>query len=349
MKKLRNKFFWSKIFLAGGILLGCLSFADNTTVSADVLNKGQGVVVYLDAGHDAVHCGARGNGILEEVANLKIAQSCKKELQKYEGVTVYLGREADGSCPYEGSSSGEDLYLRVKDAADCETDLYVSLHLNWGRRGLHGAEVYYPNKNYNKQVSAVGEEVSASILSKLGKNGIKKRGTFTRDFGYRTKYPDGSRADYYAVIRNSKLMGFTGIIVEHAYVSSASDAKKFLSSDAKLSALGVCDAQAIAEYYGLQLKRPDAVALSRVWQEDSGNVLLYWEEYPDTDYYLVYRRTADSLEWEPMCSTTELIYIDADVVPGQTYYYTVQAHSVTSDTLSGFNETGFGITTGIVE
>ena len=44
-------------------------------------------------------------------------------------------------------------------------------------------------------------------------------------------YPDGSRADYYSVIRNSKYNGVPGIIVEHAYLSDAGDTHVFLSND----------------------------------------------------------------------------------------------------------------------
>ena len=62
-------------------------------------------------------------------------------------------------------------------------------------------------------------------------------------------YPDGSKADYYSVIRNSKLAGFPGIIVEHAFLSNASDVTAFLSSEEKLKNLGVADAKGIINYF----------------------------------------------------------------------------------------------------
>ena len=63
-----------------------------------------------------------------------------------------------------------------------------------------------------------------------------------------SKYPDGSVQDYYYVIQQSKRNGFPGIIVEHAFLSNASDYQKYLSSDEKLKALGEADARGILEY-----------------------------------------------------------------------------------------------------
>lgn len=56
--------------------------------------------------------------------------------------------------------------------------------------------------------------------------GIYRNGLYTRDSDGEEDddtnwYPDGSRADYYSVIRNSKYNGVPGIIVEHAYLSDA--------------------------------------------------------------------------------------------------------------------------------
>lgn len=64
-------------------------------------------------------------------------------------------------------------------------------------------------------------------------------------------YPDGSVTDYYSVNHNSKLLGFPGIIVEHAYLTNASDIRYFLGNENGLRQLGVADATGIANYYGL--------------------------------------------------------------------------------------------------
>ena len=65
-----------------------------------------------------------------------------------------------------------------------------------------------------------------------------------------TTYPDRSKADYYSIIRNAKIKGFPGIIVEHAFLSNSKDVS-FLSSDANLKRVGVADATGIAQYFGL--------------------------------------------------------------------------------------------------
>lgn len=206
------------------------------------------IVVVLDPGHGGSDNGAYGNGVVEKTANLKIAQYCKAQLEKYSGVRVYMTRESD---VYVG------LEERVTYAASVGADLFVSLHNNAAGSAATGSEVYYPNANYNPAVSNVGAGVSQAILNALTSLGLADRGIRTRDYspagGASTTdyYPDGSVSDYYSVIRNSKLHGFPGIIVEHAFVSNYSDAVNYLTSESSLAALGIADADAIASYFGL--------------------------------------------------------------------------------------------------
>ena len=63
------------------------------------------VVVVLDPGHDTVHHGCSYNGFEEGYANLAIAMFCKQELERYNGVTVYLTRTTL-DCPYGADPSG---------------------------------------------------------------------------------------------------------------------------------------------------------------------------------------------------------------------------------------------------
>lgn len=50
------------------------------------------LVVVLDAGHGGYDTGATGNGLQEKQLTYKIAQYCKAELEKYNGVSVYMTR-----------------------------------------------------------------------------------------------------------------------------------------------------------------------------------------------------------------------------------------------------------------
>lgn len=228
------------------------------------------MVIVLDPGHDETHRGAQRNGYDEATLNLKIAQYCKAELEKYNGVTVYMTRTSM-ACPHPGTSSTADNAARVNYAASVGADVYVSIHLNSGASGAHGAEVYYPNSNYNAAIGAEGAGLAQSIENNLVALGIKNNGIKIRNSGDNTTYPDGSLSDYYGVIRRSKLNGFPGIIIEHAFLSSASDCANFLSSEAKLKALGVADAKGIASYYGLDSNSYDAVFQAKY----------YFRNYPD--------------------------------------------------------------------
>lgn len=207
-------------------------------------------VVMLDPGHDATHCGANKNGLREEVLTLKIAQYCKAELEQYKHVKVYMTRES-AACPLPGSTSVADNLNRVATAANVGADIYVSIHLNSAGTGTaKGAEVFYPNSNYRPGIGSAGANLATQIQRQLVALGLNNRGISIRNSGDGSRYPDGSLADYYAVIKHSKNAGFPGVIVEHAYVSNASDAA-FLKSESNLQALGIADATGIAEYLGL--------------------------------------------------------------------------------------------------
>lgn len=216
------------------------------TVAADT-STGNYVVV-LDPGHDSTHTGASANGLREEVLNLKIAQYCKAELEKYAGVTVYMTRNSS-ACP-NGGTKTEDNERRVAYAKSVGANLYVSIHLNSGEASASGAEVYYPNSNYNSTIGSKGANLATLIERQLVALGLYNRGIKVRNSGDNTRYSDGSLADYYGVIRLSKISGFPAVIVEHAFVTNTSDAN-YLKSEDNLKKLGVADAQGIAQYLGV--------------------------------------------------------------------------------------------------
>ncbi|MBR1781538.1 MAG: N-acetylmuramoyl-L-alanine amidase [Oscillospiraceae bacterium] len=223
------------------------------------------VVVVLDPGHDNVHGGATstigGVTYREEQLTLKIALYCRDELQKYAGVRVYMTRTT-ADCPHPGTTSGNDNLARVHDAAALGADYYVSIHLNSATASAKGVEIYYPNANYatlasgneavdeDENVSADGKALSQAILNQLVKLGLSNRGVKVNTAS--ATYPDGSKNDAYQVIRESKLYGFPGIIVEHCFITNPTEVGKFLSTDAQLRTLGEADALGIATYLGLK-------------------------------------------------------------------------------------------------
>ena len=224
------------------------------------------LVIVLDPGHDDTHAGAGGNGLREEDIVLKIALYLRDELNKYKNVKVYLTREAE-SCPFpetcginEGSKRCNE--ARVAFAQSVDADIYIALHLNsYSSSSANGALVFVPNNNYVPDIGTIGQNLGKSIVGKLGELGLAVDGEGIRAVGSQadTKpeeyyYPDGSVADYYRVIRYAKKALIPAIIVEHAFISNASDATNFLSSDEKLMALAIKDAEGIAAYYGMTLQ-----------------------------------------------------------------------------------------------
>lgn len=209
------------------------------------------LTVVLDAGHDSTHHGASRSGLKEEELTLKIAQYCKAELEQYQGVDVYLTRSSN-ACPNPGTTSTMDNYYRMVWASNMGADVYISLHLNVSESAAtSGVEVYAQNSGYRPDLSAESYSLSQNIANVLQWIGLSNAGVKTRNSDDGTKYPDGSATDYYSVNHNSKLLGFPGIIVEHAYLTNASDIRYFLGNENGLRQLGVADATGIANYYGL--------------------------------------------------------------------------------------------------
>ncbi len=214
-------------------------------------------VVVLDPGHGndgdpGAVCTWNGVTYTERDINLKIALYCKEKLETYDGVIVYMTRTDNSGGLQLAAEEGQELGEIVQFAKDKGADILVSIHNNSSSdSSINGAEVYYPNTNYNSVISATGQGVAEEILKKLEALGLYNRGAFVRYTENNTLYPDGSFADYYGIIRQSKLAGFPGIIIEHAFLSNSSDAVNYLGSDEKLKQLGYADAEAIAEYFKL--------------------------------------------------------------------------------------------------
>ena len=240
----------------------------------NVYKAGSGLVVVIDAGHGGYDGGAEStfNGVTysEKYMNLKIAQACRDELQKYYGVTVYMTRD-------------DDTFVKLEDrtayAKSVGADVFVSIHNNSSESGAaNGATVFYPNSNYNAAIGSTGEGLAQSILNNLTQFGLKNNGVQIRNSESGDTYADGSLCDYYSVIRGSKKRGFPGLIVEHAFLSNQSDAEKYLNSDAKLTALGVADAKGIAAYYGL------SVGTGQLERQENGDWYMMHNGQIDTNY-----------------------------------------------------------------
>ncbi len=276
------------------------------------------LVVVLDAGHGGSDPGAVANGIVEKTVNLKIAQYCKAELEEYSGVMVYMTRNDDTYL---------SLAARAQVAIDKRADVFVSLHNNSNTSSVpHGANVYYPNANYNASCGATGQALANTILSKLTELGLANGGIHIRNSENGTKYPDGSAADYYGVIKRCKENGIPALIVEHAFISNASDAQNYLSTDAQLKKLGVADATGIAEYYGLK----KGLGFNSIQSKSGTTMDLTWTPVVGVTGYCIYRSLASGDGFEEVARITSAAttsWRDTGLTSGTTYYYKIRTYT----------------------
>jgi len=246
----------------------CLVFAISLFVNTSVVSeaKKDNLIVVLDAGHDTTHFGCHYENFEEGIANLYIAYYCKQELEKYDGVTVYMTRTGF-TCPYglDADSKADCLSARVNYAKSVNADVLISLHNDYDPDvdySQNGSKVIIPNPNYKPECYVTGHDLGQSILTELVATGLNINnwklcpngtGLVTRDSDSST-YPDGTARDYYALINKAKTSGFPCIIVEHAFCTNYSDRVNHLSTPEQYQELGVADATGIANYYGLTLK-----------------------------------------------------------------------------------------------
>ena len=216
-----------------------------------------GITIALDPGHGGSDPGASANGLVEKDLTLAVGRALKAELETYQGVRVHMTRE-DDSRPSENIS--QDLSARVASSVAAGASALVSLHFNSGTAGSNGAEVWYPNaSSYNYSTHTQGAALATAIQNQLTSLGLTDRGIKTRDNPY-YDYPDGSTGDYYAISRHARLSNLTGIIVEHAFLTSASDAAR-LREPGFVQSLAMADAAGIAQALGLS---------KGTWHNDGG-------------------------------------------------------------------------------
>lgn len=229
------------IMIVAFVFIGILQ----TTVNA--ADKEGNLVIVLDPGHGGSDPGASNGrfGLKESDINYKIAIYAKQELERYEGVKVYLTRYAD--CP--------SIYDRGEFAKRYNADLVVSIHINSSEsQSARGAEVWVTQDNSQVEYYERSKIVGEKILYRLARLGLQDHGVSTRSGQPNEWYPSGIVKDYYGIIRYPMNYGIRSLLVEHCYISSDADCQQFLNSDAKLKNLGVADAQGIVEAYNLQLK-----------------------------------------------------------------------------------------------
>lgn len=333
-------------------LSGLLFFTQKNTVTAEAVDTAGSpydpittdetdTVIVLDPGHGGSDSGAVGNGYKEKDLTLKIAKAVKTKLEEYSHVKVYLSRTND---TYVGLSD------RTAYAASVGADAFVSIHLNSASSSApNGCEIYYPNNHYNTNAFTVGKLMATNIRKSLTALGLFDRQIKTRTSTV-THYPDGSLADYYAVIRTSKLHNIPGIIVEGAFISSKHDVTTYLNSDEKIAKMAAADAEGIAASFNLSLKSdddtvyPDAVTLTSAKATGNANdVSITWNPAANASEYIVFRKTGKTGRYKEIARTTnETSFTDSTASYGTTYYYTVIGRNASGRSQS-YNSDGLSV------
>ena len=251
------------------------------------LSPADAKVLVIDPGHCNIHPGARGNGLKEEVVNMDISNAFCEALTDYGEITVYMTRE-DGGCCRSLVSGSDCLYARSNYACDLEADFLVSIHINAGYSNGANALVAY-DSGYHSEICRQTQGFGRVALKKLKAIGIANKGFLLRKSGSGSRYPNGKVCDYYAIVRRGVVDRIPGVIIEHGYITSASDCKKFFKTRAKREKVGKADAEAVIDYYHLSKKVVDGEFVEEngatFYKTAEGNKVGGWVKFDNTWFY----------------------------------------------------------------
>lgn len=190
------------------------------------------VIVVIDPGHGGENEGTTENGFLEKSMTMATALAMKEELEKFEGIQVYLTHTDDKDM---------SLKERAQYAQQVHADFLFSIHYNASETHLlFGSEVWI---SMQPKYHAYGYQAASMVLNEYEQMGMHIRGIKTR---YSSKGDD-----YYGVIRESVKLGIPAIILEHCHVDHPEDSTHCDTIEEQ-QAFGIADAHAVAKYFGLK-------------------------------------------------------------------------------------------------
>lgn len=214
--------------ISGG--MSCAVKADEELAGEET--GGRPIVVIIDPGHGGENAGAIYGGYIEKILTLNTALAMKEELEKYQGVEVYLTRESDTDL---------DLDERAEFAEEKNADILLSLHYNMSEyHKLYGAECYVSALG---SYYAIGKDFSDIEMELLTDEGLYDRGVKTR--------LNSRGTDYYGIIRSGTAKKIPTVIIEHCHLDQEND-KPYIDHNTWPQKYGVIDATAVAKYFGLK-------------------------------------------------------------------------------------------------
>ena len=311
------------------------------------------LVICLDPGHGARDSGAVAtyDGVEYQEADLvlKIALYLRAELETYENVKVIMTRtNRQGEMP---TINPEKVKPRVDFAVQNGADVLISLHLNaLEKTDVHGVMMLTSNGYYNKECAEVGIALGTNMLLTLEHLGLLNRGHLKMNSSDH-RNPNGTVADYYAIVREGIWQNIPSLIVEHCYLTNEDDFRNHLSSDEKLKELAVADADGIAAYYGLQKEGSNPRQLidySEHWAADMIDIAVskgWVTGYPDNTFKPDNTLTrADFVTLLARLSGETVEPVTANPfpdVPADEYYAASVAWAVSAGIINGFDDGTF--------
>ena len=122
-------------------------------------------VITIDPGHGGRDPGTTYNNTFEKDINLEISKELEKQLGKMGAITYMTRtRDEDLSSIYDPKKKRGDLYRRLLLIKKNNSDLYLSIHINWYKNSSYkGAEVLYNGINPKNKLLAT------SIMNEFSK------------------------------------------------------------------------------------------------------------------------------------------------------------------------------------
>ena len=203
------------------------------------------VKICLDAGHyGAYNRSPAVPDYYESRMNWKLHLLLKAALEAYGFSVVTTRPDPELDLPLES---------RGKASAGC--DLFLSLHSNAAGSGVYeDVDYVVAYVMLDGSTDALGKALSQEVARVMA----------TRQ-SPQVKTRQGSRGEYYGVLRGAAAVGTPGIILEHSF-HTQTRATKWLMEEENLKALAEAEAQVIARHFGLEKpeEKPEEKPIYRV-------------------------------------------------------------------------------------
>lgn len=222
--------------LTAGITVGAFVADPGNDMLVSAKDGNGDIVVVLDPGHGGYDGGAHSSITGDDESNLNwnIAKYMKAELETYAGVRVYVTRannewNTNTGRSHMGKSVGADAVISLHNNSSSNTD--TNGFVAYGSVADGYVE---PTKNLCLNMARYAQAAGLGLFSG----------------GYLTRTGSNPSEDFYTVIDEGIKSGIPTIIAEHSFVTNSSDAY-FMHDTENIRKVGVADATAVAEYFGL--------------------------------------------------------------------------------------------------